>query len=88
MGFYSNIRDKLSPEISPDNFPDVNLEDMPLYETDQDDTTDAEGGLSGKTQYDEEPTMATGLYHEVSTPEVNDNSVNTSVILLRGNSYA
>ena len=32
--------------------------------------------------------MANGLYREVSTPEVNENYVNTSVMLSRGNSYA
>ena len=32
--------------------------------------------------------MATGLYFKVSTPEVNKNYVNASVMLLRGNTYS
>ena len=27
-----NTRDKFGPDTSPDNFPDVNLEDTPLYD--------------------------------------------------------
>ena len=38
--FDNSIRDKLGPYISPDNFPDVNLEDTPLYEMYEDYTTD------------------------------------------------
>ena len=30
--FDSNIKDRFGPDISPDDFPDVNLEDTPLYE--------------------------------------------------------
>ena len=47
-----------------------------------------EGGLSGKTEDDEDPAMATGLYCEVPTPEVNDNYANASVMFPRGKSYA
>ena len=59
--FDSNIRDKLGPDISPDDFPGVNLEDTPLYDIYEDNTTDLEGGLSGKTKHDWDPDMATGL---------------------------
>ena len=36
---------------------------MPLYEMYEDNATDAEGGLEGKTEDDEYPDMATGLDH-------------------------
>ena len=39
------------PDVSPDNFPDVNLEDTPLYKIYKDDTTDVEGGFSFNTEY-------------------------------------
>ena len=48
--FDSNIRDKLRPEISPDDFPYVNLEDTPLYDMYEDNTTDVGGALAGKTE--------------------------------------
>ena len=54
----------------------------------EENTTDVEGGLVGKTGYYEEPVMATGLDREVPTPEVNENYVNASVMLSRGNGYA
>ena len=47
--FDSNIKDRFGPDISPDNFPDVNLEDTTLYEMYEDDNTYAEGGLTGNT---------------------------------------
>ena len=61
--FDNRIRERIGPDISPDNFPDVNLEDMPLYEMYEDNATDVEGGLEGKTEDDEYPDMATGLEH-------------------------
>ena len=39
--FDNIIIDKLGPDISPENFPDVDLEDMPLYEMYEDDAKDA-----------------------------------------------
>ena len=51
-------------------------------------TTDVEGGLSVNTKYDEYPTRDTGFDGEVPMPEVNDNDVNTSVMLQRENSYS
>ena len=59
--FDNSIRDKLGPYISPDNFPDVNLEDTPLYEIYEEDTMDAEDGLARNNGDDEDPVMATGL---------------------------
>ena len=76
-------REIFGPYISPDYFPDVNLEDTPLYDMYEDDTTDAEGGLSYEI-----PVMATGLDLQVPTPEVNDNYVNSSFMSPRGNTYA
>ena len=59
-----------------------------MYEMYEDDSTDLEGGLEGKTEDDEDPVIATGLYREVAMPEVNDNYVNALVMLPIGNSYA
>ena len=86
--FDRNIRDKFGPDISPYDFPDINLEDTPLYEMYEENSTDLEGVLAGNTKDDEDPDMATVLDREVTTPELNENYVNTSVILPRGNSYS
>ena len=51
-------------------------------------TMDAEGGLEGKSEDTDIPVMATGLYHQVQITEVNENYVNYSVMLPRGNTYA
>ena len=48
----------------------------------------AEGGLSGNTEKDKKPIIATGLDHEVPTPEMNENYVNAAVVLPIGNTYA
>ena len=53
----------------------------------EEDDIDAEGGLEGKTQYNEDTVIDTGLDFEVPMPEVNDNNVNASVLLRIGNSY-
>ena len=71
--FDNIIRDNVGPDISPDNFQDVNLEDMPLYEMYQENTTYAEVGLKRKTEDNEDPVMATRLDRNVPTPEVNKN---------------
>ena len=84
--FDSNIKDRFGTDISPDNFPDINLEDTPFYEMYEDDTTDVRDGLTDNNEYDEEPVIATGLDREVPTSEVNDNDVNALIILPRGNS--
>ena len=60
---------------------------MPLYEMYEDDTTNAEGGLAVKTENDEDLVISNELDREVPSPEVNDNYVNSSVMLPRGNSY-
>ena len=46
-----------------------------------------EGGFAGNTEDDKDPAMATGLNRKVPMPDANDNYVNASVILPRGNSY-
>ena len=51
-------------------------------------TTDVEGGLEGNTEDDEDPAMSTELYRDFPTPEENDNYVNASLMLPRGNIYA
>ena len=43
--FYNSIIVIIGPEISPDDFPDAILEDTPMYDMYEDDTTDAEGVL-------------------------------------------
>ena len=45
--FDSNIEDRFGPDVSPDDFPDINLEDTPLYLIYEDYTTDVEGGFTG-----------------------------------------
>ena len=63
--FDSNIKDRFGPDISPDNFPDVNLEGTPLYEIYEENTIDMKGGLADNTEDDEDPAMATELECEV-----------------------
>ena len=46
---------------------------------------DAEGGLAENSADNEIPVMDTGLDRQVPTPEVNDNYVNSLVMLPRGN---
>ena len=43
--FDTNINNKFGPDVSLYDFSDVNLEDTPLYEMYEDDTTVVEGGL-------------------------------------------
>ena len=59
-----------------------------MYEMYEGNTTYVEGGLTGNTEYDEGPDMATGLDREVPTPKVNDNYVNASVMFAKGNNYS
>ena len=86
--FDSNIKDRFGPEVSPYDNPDINLDDTPLYKIYEDDTTEMEVGLVGNNKDDEDPAMDTELDREVPTLEANDNYVNSSVMLPRGNSYA
>ena len=51
-------------------------------------TTDAEGDLSGSLEDDDIPVMATVLDRMIPTPEVNNNYVNASFMLPRGNKYS
>ena len=86
--FVSNITDRFEPDLYPENFPNVNFEDKPLYGMYKDDTTDVQDGLVGNTEDDEDPATATGLDRELPTPEANDNYVNAQVIFPVVNSYA
>ena len=86
--FDSNIKFRFGSNVSPDDSPYINLEDIPLCGMYEDDTTYVEGGFECNTEYDEDPTMATELDHKFPTPEENDNYVNASVMFPRGNSYA
>ena len=45
--FNDSIRDRFGPEILQYNFPDINLEDTPLYDMYEDDITDVEEYLAG-----------------------------------------
>ena len=85
--FDNIIRYRYETEILPDEFPDLNLEDTPLYYMYEYDTTDAEVGLAGNTEDNGTPTIATELYQEIPTPVSNNYYVNASVMLLRGNTY-
>ena len=76
------------PDISPDDFPGVNLEDTLLYDMYEDYTADAEGCLEDKSEDYEITVVANGLDRQVSTPEVNDNYVNSSVMFPKGDTYA
>ena len=72
----------------PDNFPDVNSEDTPLYEKYEEDNKDAEGGLEVHTDEYETPVVDTGLDRKVPTTELKDNYVNNSFTFPIGNTYA
>ena len=54
----------------------------------EEDSMDTEGGLSGKTEDDEDLVMDTGLDPEVPMSEVNDNYLNASFMLPKVNRYA
>ena len=47
-----------------------------MYDMYEDDTIDAEGGLSDKSEEYDAPLMATGLDRQFQTPEVNENYMN------------
>ena len=64
-GFNNSTREIFGPKFSPDEFPDVNKEDTPLYDMYEGDTTDAEGGLEGKIEDDEIPVTDNGLEYQV-----------------------
>ena len=55
--FDNSIREIFGPEISPDEFPGVNLEDKNLYDMYEDDTTDAGVDLTDKSADNEIPVM-------------------------------
>ena len=55
-------------DISPHDFPDINLEDTPLYDMYDDDTMYTEGGLSDNIEYNNIPLVANGFNQQVPTP--------------------
>ena len=54
----------------------------------EDINTDAEGGLTDIPEDNETFIVDNGLYQDIPMPEVNNNYVNASVMLARGNTYA
>ena len=84
----NSIRDRSGLEILPHNFPDVNLEDTPLYDMYEEDKSDLEGGLAGKNWDNDITSMANELYRKIPMPEVNNKYVNSSVMFPRGDTYA
>ena len=86
--FDSKFKDGFKPDVSPDDFPDVNLEDTPLYNMYEYYTKYVEGNLAGNTKDDEETDMANVLDCKVPTPDSNENYVNALVMLPTGNSYS
>ena len=57
--------------MSPENFPEINLEDTPLYEFYDDDHKDSKGHPLG-TEDEDPPTSETGLDTKVLTPEYDE----------------
>ena len=74
--FDKNISVKLGPDVSPDDLPEINIEDTSLYDLYEDDHNDSKGHLIGPEDK-EPPTPATGFDTEVLSPEVDNNYVNT-----------
>ena len=59
-----------------------------MYDMHDNGNTDAEGVLEDKSEDYEVPMMATGLSRQVPMSEVNDNDMNYSVLIPRGNTYS
>ena len=59
--FDNSIREIFGPDIYTDDFPDVNLEDTPLYDMYEDDNADLEGVVADNSEDDDIPVMVTGL---------------------------
>ena len=79
------IRVRYGPSADPTDFPQINLEDTPTYDMYEDANTTAnnnEDGLEGSPD-DELP-----INEVIPTPEANDNYVNASIVLPRGNGNA
>ena len=73
--------------MSTEKSPDINIEDMPLYDLYEDEHNDSK--VQPVVPEDKEtPTPATGLDTEVPTPEADVNYVNTSIILPRGSKFS
>ena len=74
---------KLNPDVSPENFSEINIEDTPLYDLYENEHKDSKGQTVG-TEDEEPPVLATGFDIEFPTPEADNNYVNTSIMVLRG----
>ena len=102
--FDLNILDKFGPETTPDDFLDLNIPNTPEHDNfddvdyaGRDDewvkrwrafTGDGlANGLTGDAD-DELPTPSLGIDGELPTPEADDNYVNASLMLPRGNALA
>ena len=99
--FDHNIQDKFGPETSPDDFPDLDIPDTPEHDNfddvdyaGQDDewvkrwcAFTGDGLANGLTSDvdDELPTPSLCIDGELLTPEADDNYVNASLMLPRGN---
>ena len=102
--FDHNMQDKFGPEISPDDFPDLDIPNTP--EHDNFDDVDyagrddewvkrwraftGDGLANGLTgdADDELPTPSLGIDGELPTPEADDTYVTASLMLPRGNALA
>ena len=85
--FDKKISVKLGPYVSPDDLTDINIEDTPLYDLYEDDQKYSKG-QPVRLEDKEPPTPETGIDTEVPTPEDDDNYVNTSIMLPRGNKFS
>jgi hypothetical protein len=102
--FNHNIQDKFGPETSPDDFPDLNIPNTPEHNNfddvdyaGRDDEwvkrwraftgNGLANGLTGDAD-DELPTPSLGIDGKLPTPEADDNYVNASLMLPRGNALA
>ncbi len=102
--FDHNIQDKFGPEISPDDFPDLNIPNTPEHDNfndvnyaGRDDEWvkrwrefTGDGLANGLTSNadNKPPTPSLSVDGELPTPEADDNYVNASFILPRGNALA
>ena len=83
--FDESITERYGPDASPDDFPDMNLQDTPNWDLYDDGIDD----MPAAPDQEDAPMFVpsvhpTGLDKQVPTPEANDNLVNTSIMLPRG----
>ena len=79
--FDSEIAERFGPDADPDDFPDINMEEMSAYNLYDDETS--EDGLQGSPDDEENTSPAT----DVPTPEAGDTNVHVWVMLLRGDKF-